>query len=175
MGALIAEQIVWVGVFQYCFVRVMCTIAALITQLLGRYCEHSINPKYGHFWYQILTAVSVTIAMFCLIQFYLQTRVDLAEHKPFLKVLCIKLVIFFSFWQQVCHQQLERWLNTDERLACHQFPGIAVRPTEADRQVECPRHLRWHTCRIDLCRDGFLRCHAHLCLLLETIRNNARL
>jgi len=39
--------------------------------------------------------------MFCLIQFYLQLRYDLAEHKPFLKVLCIKLVIFFSFWQTV--------------------------------------------------------------------------
>lgn len=39
--------------------------------------------------------------MFCLVQFYLQLRVDLAPHKPFLKVLCIKLVIFFSFWQTV--------------------------------------------------------------------------
>ncbi|KAK3063577.1 hypothetical protein LTR53_018852, partial [Teratosphaeriaceae sp. CCFEE 6253] len=39
--------------------------------------------------------------MFCLIQFYLQLRVDLADHRPFLKVLCIKLVIFFSFWQTI--------------------------------------------------------------------------
>ena len=39
--------------------------------------------------------------MFCLIQFYIQLREDLAEHRPFMKVLCIKLVIFFSFWQTV--------------------------------------------------------------------------
>lgn len=94
-------NIVWIGIFQYCLVRVLCTFVALITQLLGRYCERSFSPLYGHFWYQVLTAISVTIAMFCVIQFYIQTKGDLAAQKPFLKVLCIKLVIFFSFWQTV--------------------------------------------------------------------------
>lgn len=37
--------------------------------------------------------------MYCLIQFYIQLRHDLAPHRPFLKVLAIKLVIFLSFWQ----------------------------------------------------------------------------
>lgn len=37
--------------------------------------------------------------MYCVIQFYIQLRVDLARHRPFLKVLAIKLVIFLSFWQ----------------------------------------------------------------------------
>jgi Organic solute transporter Ostalpha len=37
--------------------------------------------------------------MYCVIQFYVQLRLDLAPHKPFLKVVAIKLVIFLSFWQ----------------------------------------------------------------------------
>jgi hypothetical protein len=37
--------------------------------------------------------------MFMVIQFYIQLRNDLAEYRPFLKVLAIKLVIFLSFWQ----------------------------------------------------------------------------
>lgn len=47
----------------------------------------------------IIESVAVTIAMYCVIQFYLQLKEPLAEHKPFLKVLAIKLVIFLSFWQ----------------------------------------------------------------------------
>ncbi|EMC98837.1 hypothetical protein BAUCODRAFT_55598, partial [Baudoinia panamericana UAMH 10762] len=92
-------NIIWVGVFQYCFVRVFFTIVSVITQEFGLYCEASLSPAFAHVWTVAFEALSVTIAMFCLIQFYIQLHHDLAEHKPFLKILCIKLVIFFSFWQ----------------------------------------------------------------------------
>jgi uncharacterized membrane-anchored protein len=49
----------------------------------------------------VIEGVCVTVAMYCLIQFYIQLRADLAQHKPFLKVAAIKLVIFLSFWQTV--------------------------------------------------------------------------
>jgi hypothetical protein len=39
--------------------------------------------------------------MYCLIQFYHQVSKDIKEHRPFLKILSIKLVIFLSFWQLV--------------------------------------------------------------------------
>jgi hypothetical protein len=43
-----------------------------------------------------IEAVCVTIAMYCLIQFYVQLRHDLKQHSPFLKILSIKLVILLS-------------------------------------------------------------------------------
>lgn len=46
-----------------------------------------------------INSVAVTIAMYCIIQFYVQMKQPLKEHRPFLKVLAIKLVIFLSFWQ----------------------------------------------------------------------------
>lgn len=49
----------------------------------------------------VFEGASVSIAMFCLIQFYIQLKDDLREYKPLLKIICIKLVIFFSFWQTV--------------------------------------------------------------------------
>jgi len=73
----------------------------MITQLLELYCEASLHPSYAHVWVMSINALSVTVAMYCLIQFYVQLKRDLADHKPFLKVACIKLVIFFSFWQVV--------------------------------------------------------------------------
>jgi hypothetical protein len=47
----------------------------------------------------VIEGAAVTIAMYCVIQFYLQLRADLKPYSPFLKVLAIKLVIFLSFWQ----------------------------------------------------------------------------
>ena len=48
----------------------------------------------------------VSVAMYCLIQFYIQLRRDLVEHSPFLKVVAIKLVIFLSFWQTVSQSDI---------------------------------------------------------------------
>lgn len=39
--------------------------------------------------------------MYCLIQFYVQLRNEISEHRPLIKVAAIKLVIFLSFWQNV--------------------------------------------------------------------------
>lgn len=77
------------------------TIVSVISEATGRYCEASLSPEYAHVWVTAFEALSVTFAMFFVIQFYIQLKNDLAEHRPFLKVLSIKLVIFFSFWQTV--------------------------------------------------------------------------
>ncbi|KFY62884.1 hypothetical protein V496_04339 [Pseudogymnoascus sp. VKM F-4515 (FW-2607)] len=92
-------NVVWAGIYQYCFVRVAMTITAVVTQYFDVYCEASNMPWFAHIWVLVINAVAVTIAMYLLIQFYIQLRADLAEHSPFLKVLAIKLVIFLSFWQ----------------------------------------------------------------------------
>jgi Organic solute transporter Ostalpha len=93
--------VIWTGVFQYCFIRVFMTVTAVVTQVLGRYCLESLNPVFAHIWVMGIEAVAVTIAMYSIIQFYLQVRKDIAQHSPLLKVLAIKLVIFLSFWQTI--------------------------------------------------------------------------
>lgn len=94
-------NIIYVGVFQYCVIRIFFTIVAAVTEAFDVYCESSLSPAFSHIWTVAFEAAGVTVAMFCIIQFYIQLKDDLADHKPFLKVLCIKLVIFFSFWQTV--------------------------------------------------------------------------
>ncbi|KAA8570214.1 hypothetical protein EYC84_002531 [Monilinia fructicola] len=78
---------------------VTMTILAVVTQYFGKYCDSSDSPVFAHIWILVIEGAAVTVAMFCLIQFYVQLRTDLAPHKPFLKVVAIKAVIFLSFWQ----------------------------------------------------------------------------
>jgi hypothetical protein len=77
------------------------TITAVVTQASNRYCLESLNPVFAHIWVMGIEAVAVTIAMYCIIQFYLQLKKDIAQHRPLLKVVAIKLVIFLSFWQTI--------------------------------------------------------------------------
>ncbi|KAI1352288.1 DUF300-domain-containing protein [Xylaria sp. FL0043] len=94
-------NIIWVGVYQYCFIRVAMAITSVVTQYFGRYCESSNSPVFAHVWVIVIEAIAVTIAIYCLFQFYTQFRQALAEHKLGLKVLAIKLVVFLSFWQTI--------------------------------------------------------------------------
>ncbi|KID88208.1 hypothetical protein MGU_04618 [Metarhizium guizhouense ARSEF 977] len=92
-------NIIWIGVYHYCFIRVAMTISAVVSQYFKRYCESSNSPVFGHIWIIVINAIAVTIAMYCLIQFYVQLKEPLAEHKLFVKIVAIKLVVFLSFWQ----------------------------------------------------------------------------
>ena len=113
-------NIIWIGVYHYCFIRVAMTVTAVVTQYFERYCESSNSPFFAHIWVRpipppsrgtppnfpqvvAIQSLAVTIAMYCLIQFYVQLRntEELAPNQPFLKILAIKLVIFLSFWQSV--------------------------------------------------------------------------
>jgi len=64
----------------------------------------------------VIEGLCVTVAMYCLIQFYIQIKADLAEHSPLLKVAAIKLVIFLSFWQTV---------------GCPILPLLSITPTNS--------------------------------------------
>ncbi|KAH9866613.1 hypothetical protein J1614_008305 [Plenodomus biglobosus] len=92
-------NIVYVGVFQYCLIRPISTIIAVIAESRGKYCKSSKHPRYASVWVFGFNIISATIAMYCLVQFYIQLKKDLARHRPFLKLLSIKLVIFLCLWQ----------------------------------------------------------------------------
>ncbi|OCT50365.1 transmembrane protein [Cladophialophora carrionii] len=87
--------------FNYCFIRVFFTIVSVITQALDLYCLESLSPAFSHIWVMVFETVSITVAMYCLIQFYVQIKDDIRQHKPLLKITAIKLVIFLSFWQTI--------------------------------------------------------------------------
>lgn len=47
-------NVIWTGIYQYCFIRVAMTITAVVTQYFERYCESSMSPVFSHVWVKYL-------------------------------------------------------------------------------------------------------------------------
>jgi hypothetical protein len=94
---------------------------SVITEALDVYCESSLSPSFAHLWTVVFECLSVTVAMTMVVQFYIQLKDVLADHKPGLKVLSIKLVIFFSFWQNVSFIVLLKCIAYMIMLTCEQI------------------------------------------------------
>jgi hypothetical protein len=79
--------------WQFVIVRPVVSILIVILELLGWY-EGAIT------WIcSIILNISVSLAMYSLILIYHVFHNELIPWKPLAKILCIKGVVFFSFWQ----------------------------------------------------------------------------
>ncbi|KAF5325855.1 hypothetical protein D9611_000018 [Ephemerocybe angulata] len=97
-GLYFLQLMKW-GVLQYCVIRPVTALAAVILDYSGHYCEASWSPVWGHVWIVIIISISVTIAMYCLIQLYIPVAGELKPHRPILKLFSVKAVVFLTFWQ----------------------------------------------------------------------------
>lgn len=91
------------GILQYVVVRPITTLIAFISQLLGFYGEGNYNILSGY-TYPVLLGInnlSQVTAMYCLVIFYTGYKKELHPMRPLAKFFSIKLVVFFSFFQQV--------------------------------------------------------------------------
>ncbi|CAG8601151.1 14325_t:CDS:2 [Cetraspora pellucida] len=88
-------------ILQYVVMKPIITFISLITEAFGVFCSESLSFAFARVYMKILTFVCVTVAMYALVVLYLTIKDDIASERPFLKFLCIKLVIFFAFWQSV--------------------------------------------------------------------------
>ncbi|KAG8955676.1 hypothetical protein FRC04_007667 [Tulasnella sp. 424] len=92
-------QIMKWGVLQYTVLRPACTLASLILNYIGWYCEASWSPIWGHIYLVTIISLSVTVAMYCLLQLYMPISDLLKPYSPILKFLSVKAVVFLTFWQ----------------------------------------------------------------------------
>lgn len=89
------------GILQYTVVRPITTFIAAICEIYGVYGEGEWRGGVAYPYIIVVNNVSQCIAMYCLVLFYKANYVYLRPMKPLPKFLCIKAVIFFSFFQQV--------------------------------------------------------------------------
>ncbi|ODV89586.1 hypothetical protein CANCADRAFT_46004 [Tortispora caseinolytica NRRL Y-17796] len=88
------------GILQYVAFKPMMVIATLTTQFLGIYQDGTVSIFSPYMWIGVCYNLSVTISLYCLTLYWLCLRDELAPFRPMPKFLCIKLIIFASYWQQ---------------------------------------------------------------------------
>lgn len=65
----------------------------------GTYKEGYIDVTSGYLWSSIIYNVSITISLYALAMFWVCMSADLQPFRPMPKFLCIKGIIFASYWQ----------------------------------------------------------------------------
>jgi len=87
---------------QYVLVRPLMAIIAIPMQVSGIYCPGQITAvDAGYPWVTLIGLISVTVAMYALVLFYVVAKEELKIYNPVPKFLSIKFIIFMSFWQSV--------------------------------------------------------------------------
>jgi len=89
------------GTLQYCIAKPVTALLAFILSLLDLYGESTFDFASGYPYLAFITNMSQIWAMYCLILFYVRMKEELAPLRPIPKFLCVKAVVFFTFWQSV--------------------------------------------------------------------------
>jgi len=89
------------GCLQFCIVKPLMSVIAMIAHALGHYEEGDTSPKGAYLWVSLCYNISIAIALFSLVLFYAATADLLGPHRPVLKFFVVKAVIFFAFWQSM--------------------------------------------------------------------------
>eukprot|EP00826_Nyctotherus_ovalis_P043848 TRINITY_DN4673_c0_g1_i1.p1 TRINITY_DN4673_c0_g1~~TRINITY_DN4673_c0_g1_i1.p1 ORF type:complete len:251 (+),score=53.34 TRINITY_DN4673_c0_g1_i1:461-1213(+) len=87
------------AVLQFVILKPLTAVAALILDKYKLYNEGSFDWCYGYLYVAIVNNVSITVSLYGLVYFYVGTQEWSMPFKPLAKFLCIKGVLFFSYWQ----------------------------------------------------------------------------
>ncbi|EFW14884.1 DUF300 domain-containing protein [Coccidioides posadasii str. Silveira] len=87
------------GILQYVWLKPILTVIAIILKATGTYQEGYLGLSSGYLWTGIVYNISVTVSLYSLALFWVCMHDDLRPFRPVPKFLCVKLVIFASYWQ----------------------------------------------------------------------------
>lgn len=114
------------GILQYVVVRPITTLLAVLSQLFNIYGEGEYGLDKTYIYLLLVNNISQITAMYCLVIFYTGYKVELASMKPLPKFLCIKLVVFFSFFQSVVISFIIDFTMSDEPIEARLARGRKI-------------------------------------------------
>jgi len=88
-------------ILQYVYIRPISAAIACTMHALGSFCPGNLSGHHGFLYVSVMNSISVSIAVYALVTFYVITREELEEFNPLRKFFAIKSVVFIMFWQSV--------------------------------------------------------------------------
>jgi hypothetical protein len=87
------------GVFQFVVVKFLLAVLTLLLRIIGCYEEGNYSSNSSYLWITLLCCCSQSWALYSLFMFYHCSHRELITMRPFMKFFCLKMVIFFCWWQ----------------------------------------------------------------------------
>ncbi|WVN85707.1 uncharacterized protein L203_100857 [Cryptococcus depauperatus CBS 7841] len=89
------------GVLQYVQVKPLLVVATIVLKATGTYQEGRFATDSGYTYVSIVYNISICLSLYCLAMFWVAVNKDLKPFRPVPKFLCVKGILFFSFWQSI--------------------------------------------------------------------------
>lgn len=99
------------GVFQYVLIKNIIAILVCVLASKGQYFEGRFRFDEFYLYQCLINNASQLWALYCLVLFYFATKEELAPWRPVGKFLCVKTVVFFTWWQGIIFDILAPPLN----------------------------------------------------------------
>lgn len=87
------------GILQYVWIKPLLAVATVVCKATGTFKEGVIAADSGYFWTALIYNVSICWSLYDLALFWVCMSQDLQPFRPMPKFLCIKGIIFASWWQ----------------------------------------------------------------------------
>lgn len=92
------------GVLQYVVMKTLATTLTVLFEFLGIYGEGEFGPMHPYPYIAFFLNISVMYALYCLVKLFHAINEELCSPinwRPLGKFLCVKGVVFFTWWQGV--------------------------------------------------------------------------
>lgn len=86
------------GLLQFVLIKPITSLLTVYLHSIHKYSEGDFALDSGYIYISTVNNISISISLYCLVLFYIATQERLDPFRPLSKFLCIKTVIFFSYW-----------------------------------------------------------------------------
>ena len=89
------------GALQFVILKPFMAITTLFLEGVGLYADGEFRADRGYAYLAFMYNICYTVALYALLLFYVAAADLLRPHKPILKFVVVKAVVFLTFWQSL--------------------------------------------------------------------------